>query len=110
MRKSMTSASPPATRAAASAAERSLSPGTKLPPEVQYPCWWTYAIVGPDEEDLRLAAGEVAKNTQHRVLFSKISAQKKFVSLHVEIHVASQDERDRYFEAFKTHPHIRYVI
>jgi putative lipoic acid-binding regulatory protein len=79
-------------------------------PRIDYPCWWTYAIVGPDEEDLRLAAGEIAKNTRHRVVFSKISDKKRFVSLHVEIYVSSEEERLQYFEAFKSHPKVRFVL
>jgi len=83
---------------------------TKKEPRVEYPCLWTYAIVGPDEEDLRLAAGEIAKGTKHHVKFSKLSAQKKYASLHVEIEVASEEERNRYFEAFRSDPRVKFVI
>jgi putative lipoic acid-binding regulatory protein len=79
-------------------------------PHIEYPCWWTYAIMGKDEEDLRLAVGEVTKGVPHRVAFSKMSAQKRYVSLHVEIHVASEEERDRLFQAFKSHPRVRAVL
>ena len=79
-------------------------------PEIEYPCWWTYAIMGEDEEDLRLAAAEIAGKAPHRTRFSRLSARKKYASLHVEIEVASQEERDRYFQAFKSHPRIRFVL
>ena len=60
-------------------------------PHVKYPCVWTYAIVGKDEEDLRLAAGEIAKGVTHHVAFSKLSAEKRYASIHVEIEVASEE-------------------
>ncbi len=79
-------------------------------PHIEYPCWWTYAIVGADEEDLRLAAGEVAKSRPHRVSFSKLSARKRYASLHVEIQVASEEERNQFFATFKAHPSVKFVL
>ena len=83
---------------------------TEKKPHIEYPCWWTYAIIGADEEDLRLAAAEVSGQTPHRTAFSKLSAEKKFASLHVEIHVSSDEERLRFFNAFKAHRHVRFVL
>ena len=77
---------------------------------VKYPCWWTYAVIGPDEEDLRLSAGEIAKGRRHHVSFSKLSGQKRYASLHVEIWVESEDERDRLFQSFQADPRVRLVI
>jgi len=79
-------------------------------PLVEYPCWWTYAVIGADEEDLRQAIGDVAKGLRHRVDFSKQSAQKRYVSLHVEIWVRSKEERNRLFRAFQSHSGVRLVI
>jgi len=79
-------------------------------PHIEYPCWWTYAIVGPDEEDLRLAAGQIAKVAPHRVIFSKLSAHKRYASLHVEIQVVSEEERLRMFDAFRSDPRVKFVL
>jgi putative lipoic acid-binding regulatory protein len=79
-------------------------------PEVVYPCWWTYALIGPDEETLRLAVGDVAKGEKFTVKFSKASETKKYVSLHVDLWVDSAEKRDRLFQAFKTHPQVRMVL
>lgn len=77
---------------------------------VEYPCWWTYAIIGPDEETLRLAVGTITRGTQHRVAFSKQSEHKKYVSLHVEVWVNNEPERNDLFEAFKTHDAVKMVL
>lgn len=78
--------------------------------KVDYPCWWTYAIIGADEEDLRLAVGEITKGFQHKVAFSKLSAKAHYVSLHIEVWVDSEEMRNEIFEKFKNHPGIRMVI
>lgn len=77
---------------------------------VEYPCWWTYAIIGSDEEDLRMAAGDVAKGMKHKVEFSKLSEKKRYASLHVEIWVGSEDERNRLFQAFQSDARVKIVI
>lgn len=79
-------------------------------PEITYPCWWTYALIGADEEELLLAIGQITAGTQHKVAFSKQSSKKKYVSLHVDIWVRSQDERNDFFDAFKTHPAVRALL
>jgi len=77
---------------------------------MKYPCIWTYTIIGQDEEDLRLLAGEVAKGTPHHVKFSKLSEGKRYASMHVDIEVASEEERNRYFKAFQSDPRVKYVL
>ena len=79
-------------------------------PKITYPRWWTYAIIGPDEEGLRMAIGTVTRGHQHKVAFSKESAHKRYVSLHVEIWVESEQQRNELFQAFKTHPQVRIVL
>jgi len=79
-------------------------------PKIKYPCWWTYALIGPDEEELRLVVGALTKNSKHHVKFSNESEHKRYVSLHVEVWVADEDERNHLFNAFKAHPHVRMVL
>ncbi len=70
-------------------------------PAIVYPCWWTYALIGPDEEGIRLAIGAITQGTQHKVQFSKQSKEKNYVSLHVEVWVISEEQRNELFQAFK---------
>jgi putative lipoic acid-binding regulatory protein len=77
---------------------------------VAYPCWWTYALIGADEEGLRLAIGAVTKGHQHKVAFSKESEHKKYVSLHVDIWVVSEDERNTLFQTFKDDPRVKMIL
>lgn len=79
-------------------------------PQIEYPCWWTYALIGPDEEGLRLAIGTITRGTKHKVAFSKTSEHKKYVSLHVEVWVNSEEERNTIFQEFKVHPQVKMVL
>jgi putative lipoic acid-binding regulatory protein len=78
--------------------------------KVEYPCWWTYAIIGPDEEELRLAAGAVTRGRDHKIKFSKESSQKHYVSLHIDVWVLTEAERNEIFQTFKNDPRIRMVL
>lgn len=79
-------------------------------PKIEYPCWWTYALIGPDEEGIRLAIGSITQNTQHKVNFSKTSTEKHYVSLHVDVWVASEQQRNDIFQAFKADSRIKVVL
>lgn len=78
--------------------------------KIEYPCWWTYALIGEDEEGLRLSIGSVTKGHEHKVNFSKESEHKKYVSLHVDIWVTSEAERNALFQAFKDDKRVRMVL
>lgn len=79
-------------------------------PHIEYPCWWEYALIGPDEEGLRLAIGAITRGKKHRVAFSKESRHKRYVSLHVEVWVDSEEERNAVFQEFKSHPQVKMVL
>jgi len=79
-------------------------------PQIEYPCWWTYTLIGPDEEALRLAIGELTRGERSKIEFSKISAHRKYVSLHVHVWVESSEKRDALFQAFKNHPSVKMLL
>lgn len=83
---------------------------TSETPHIDYPCWWTYAVIGGDEEDLRMAVATVVRGRQHKVHFSKLSAHGKYSSLHVELWVENEEERNAAFEEFRTNPNVRMVL
>ena len=82
----------------------------KKKPEVSYPCQWTYAIIGQDEEDLLLCIGEILRGRKHTATFARQSPQKKYTALHIDILVESQRDRDELFTAFRDHPKVKFVL
>jgi len=79
-------------------------------PEIIYPCQWTYSVMGHDEEDLRLCIGEVMRGRVHQVTLGRQSAGKKYIALHVDVRVAGEADRNALFEAFRTHPKVKFVL
>ncbi|HVO32874.1 MAG TPA: DUF493 domain-containing protein [Elusimicrobiota bacterium] len=79
-------------------------------PSIQYPCSWTYAVIGEAERDVRAAVEAVMGQRDHRVAFSKQSAQGKYTSLHVELTVTSEQDRNDLFVALQKQPGVRTVI
>jgi putative lipoic acid-binding regulatory protein len=78
--------------------------------KILYPCWWTYALIGPDEEAIRLVIGTLTRGLDHKVEFSKNSKDKRYVSLHVDVWVVSEEQRNELFQKFKADPAIRMVL
>jgi uncharacterized protein len=79
-------------------------------PEIEYPCLWSYRIVGTDEVQMRIAVLEVLGDLEHRVTTGLESSQGKYRSLQVEIVVRDEAQRLSIFEALKIHPEVRFVL
>ena len=79
-------------------------------PHIEYPSPWTYAIIGWDEEDLRLAVGRIVGGRAHQLRFSKRSANGKYFSLHLELEVTSEADRNQIFVALQNDPKIKTVL
>jgi putative lipoic acid-binding regulatory protein len=79
-------------------------------PEIVYPCQWEYAVMGLDEEDLLLCAGEILRGRPHKVSFSRQSPGKKYTAMHIDVRVESEQDRNEIFEAFKTHAKVKFVL
>ena len=80
------------------------------PPLIEYPRPWTYAIIGWDEEDVRLVVGRVVGQRPHQLHFSKRSPGGKYYSLHLELEVASEEDRNAIFVALQNDPKIKTVL
>ena len=79
-------------------------------PLIEYPCPWTYAIIGFDEEDLRMAIGRIVAGRPHHLIFSKKSATGKYYSLHLELEVTSEEDRNQIFVALQNDPNVKTVL
>jgi uncharacterized protein len=61
--------------------------------EMDYPCWWGYATVGPDEGQMRKALEAVLKEREYTLNLAKVSSKGKYCSIRVKVLVNSQEER-----------------
>lgn len=82
------------------------SPKLKL----EYPCEWTYKVIGSNEEQIRRAIAEVIQEEKYTVALSNISAKGKYCCLNVEMTVRSEESRTAMYKTLKKHPDIRLVL
>jgi putative lipoic acid-binding regulatory protein len=79
-------------------------------PEIQYPCEWSYTLIGLSADDIRDAAGEVFGNRSVTLSPSKKSRTGKYVSMYATLTVDSQQQRDSFFAALSGHDAIRMAL
>jgi putative lipoic acid-binding regulatory protein len=79
-------------------------------PIIVYPCRWTFAVLGQDDEDLRAAIATVLLPREYDVTFSKESPKAKYRSLHVHTVVQSEEDRDAVFHGLRQHPAVKMVL
>ncbi len=82
------------------------SPRLKL----EYPCEWVYKVIGTSRDAIQKAIAEVLKGKQHKVELSNKSRTGKYCCLNIELMVDSEEERDKFYAAFKTRSGIVMVI
>ena len=79
-------------------------------PEIDYPCQWSYKLVGADEQAIRLAIAEILGEREHTVALSRASRTGKYVSLKADVLVHDHEERRGLANAFNEHPAVKFVL
>lgn len=79
-------------------------------PIIQYPCEWSYRIIGTDEQALRQAASECLGSLAYRVTLSNQSRGKKYLSMNITLNVETQSMRDQIFSALKRHAAVKFLL
>lgn len=80
------------------------------PPEIDYPARWGYRLIGADPDALRDAVREVLGDVEHVVAPSHTSKRGRYHAFAVELVVESETQRLAFFEAFRAHDAIVYVL
>ena len=79
-------------------------------PNLEYPCKWSYKVIGSDVEKLISAIEECAGILDYEITPSNISKNGKYYSLNFTVHVTSEDARDLIYEKLNSHKDIRLVL
>lgn len=79
-------------------------------PLLQYPCVWTYQVIGTDAEIIREAVGHIVGEVDYSLIYSNTSRNGRYCSLRLKLVVETETERDRIFVALRDHPEIRTVM
>jgi uncharacterized protein len=79
-------------------------------PIIDYPCSWTYKVIGRDLGALQEAIAEVVGETAHTVAFSRSSRGGAYQCLNVTITVETESARLDFYQRFCRHPAIVTVM
>lgn len=87
-------------------------------PEIEYPCPWTYKVIGADENDLRRAVkvmldvclDRASGDRAWELSRSRTSSGGKYISLNLTLTVESEEERNALYDGLKDCPEIVMVI
>ena len=79
-------------------------------PEISYPCQWSFTLIGTEEKAVRAAVAECLRAHPYRLAPSRRSRRGKYLSLHLDTEVASEEDRNGLFTALKAMPAIKMVL
>jgi len=79
-------------------------------PEIDYPCPWSYRLIGRDEVALRRAVLGIIGGAEHTLVLVNESSAGRYRSLELELVVRDEAHRLGLFEALGRHPDVRFVI
>ncbi len=79
-------------------------------PAINYPCQWTYKVIGLTEEDVAQAVRDVCQSKVYSLKHSMNSREGKYVSFSLMIVVSSEEERKGYFKSLKNHKNLKMVL
>jgi len=77
---------------------------------MDYPCPWSYQIIGADEDSLRRAVGEIIRDRTYRMELSRRSEKGKYQSFLLDVVVESEGHRLAVYEALRAHPAVKIVL
>jgi len=78
--------------------------------ELEYPCTWTYKVIGTDQNLLKKAIAEVVQERECLITFSNSSSKGKYLCLNLEMNVHSDEDRTANHLALKNHPDVTMVL
>ena len=87
-------------------------------PEIEYPCPWTYKVIGKDEDDVRRAVkvmlavclDQSSGDRAWELSLSRTSGQGKYVSLNLRLLVPDEATRLRVYEQLQDSDAVRLVL
>ncbi|MDR0747865.1 MAG: DUF493 domain-containing protein [Helicobacteraceae bacterium] len=79
-------------------------------PKIDYPCEWSYKLIGRVEEALCEAALKALDGKEHTIARSRLSSKGSFVSVQLTVIVQSEEERLNLFDALRSHSAILHIL
>ncbi len=77
---------------------------------VEYPCEWSFRLIGSDAQLIRKAVEEYMRDSTYTLLPSNTSSSGKYVSLNLETVVSDENARNQIYEDLKKIPSLKMVL
>ena len=78
--------------------------------EIDYPCAWSYRIIGEDVQLLHAAAERILGNKEYSFTPSNTSSGGKYHAMEISLTVKSESERLEIFRQLKEDGAIKFVL
>jgi putative lipoic acid-binding regulatory protein len=78
--------------------------------EIDYPCSWSYRIIGADVQSLESAVSEILGERKYTIVPSNSSSGGKYHALKLSLTVLNEDERLFIFQQLKENDAIKFVL
>lgn len=78
--------------------------------ELEYPCSWSYKLIGHEKEAMQKAIHDVIAEREHNLAHSNASKTGKYISMNLDLLVHNEDDRNFIYEALKKHQNIKMVL
>ena len=82
----------------------------KRGPVIEYPCRWTYKVIGDDREEIHIAVREIFQDRSCDVSLSRTSRRGTYHCMNVETTVFSDEDRQALFALLSRHPVVKIVL
>jgi len=79
-------------------------------PEIDYPCSWTYKVIGEDCTLLKDVITKTCAPIDVTITRSHMSSKGKYHSLNAELIVPSEEVRLRIYEDLKQSPAVKIIL
>lgn len=84
--------------------------GSSEQPEIEYPCIWTYTVIGEDCSLLKETIVSACAPLMVKISHSHSSSKGKYHSLHAELEVPNEEVRLRVFETLKGSLSVKIIL
>lgn len=78
--------------------------------KIEYPCDWTFKIIGQDEGLLRKAATVSLESRVHTVNNSNASSGGKYISLNLTVNVNDETDRNEIYKHLQSDSAIKFIL
>ena len=78
-------------------------------PQIKYPCKWNYKVIGRSKQDIKDQISKII-NLPYEIEDSKISKNKKFISLNLFVDIQNDAQRKEIFQKLNKLECIDWII